>query len=190
MHKEIEFKYDAEHITLDQFKSIADSLKAGTITNGTGIDHFYAKDGDVASFYRHRVGSGINQLTFKKKTSEDNSFIRVEHNLDLLSSFSEDDVKAYCDTFGYKYNTTLHKNSFNCGRDHFMLTYYICYEDSSLKEIGRFIEIEMNEHFDWESEKQAFNSLVMLEKVLKRFGLTPDKRISKSLFEMYRKEIK
>ncbi len=55
-----------------------------------------------------------------------------------------------------------------------------------LVELGRFIEIELNEHIEWESEASARNALDALEKGCYALGLTPLNRVSASLFEMFK----
>lgn len=184
-NKEIEFKYQAS-ISLSQFKDFCINRKPDRFLIISGYDHFHSNPKDPNSFYRHRVNTNENQLTFKRKTVEDNSFIREEHNIDLPLNVSEDKIKALCAINGYEYNISIFKNCFIYNFNYYTLVYYFCY-DAELKELGRFIEIEMKEDYDWTSETEAFGELVALERLCKSIGLSLEGRINKSLFEMFRR---
>lgn len=185
--REIEFKYPAE-IVLTKFKEFC--LNRSNLVKFvlvSGYDHFYSNCTVPDTFYRHRVNTNENQLTFKRKTVADNSFIREEHNIDLPLNLPEDKIKALCGIQGYLYNTSIFKHCFIYVYDYYTIVYYICY-DIDLNETGRFIEIEMKEDYNWKNEAEAFNELVTLERMCKELGVSSEKRINKSLFEMYRKE--
>lgn len=182
--REIEFKYNAA-VSLSTFKAFCEGRKPDKFIIISGYDHFYANN-DPNSFYRHRVNTNENQLTFKRKTVDDNSFIREEHNIDLPLNVSEDKIKALCGVNNYQYNTSIFKNCFIYNYNYYTLVYYVVY-DIDLKEAGRFIEIEMKEDYDWNSETEAFNELLALERLCKPLGLSNEVRINKSLFEMYRR---
>ncbi len=187
-HLEIEFKYDASEVSLDAFKAFCDKRGPSTNTCISGIDHFYSTPTDGERFLRHRMGSETNQLTMKIKKSVDNSFIRTEHNINLDKPVSFEQVGALCNDLGYTYNTSLFKTSFVYFYEWYILAYYVCY-DSGMKETGRFIEIEMSEIHPWTSESEAWNELLILERICKPLGLSSKKRITASLFEMYRKKV-
>ncbi len=65
--------------------------------------------------------------------------------------------------------------------------YYVVY-DQDMKELDRFLEIEMLEDYPWKSEQEARKHLAMVETWLSSLGATPENRESKSLFERYRKD--
>lgn len=183
---EIEFKYLAK-VKLSQFKQFCEVRKPIKYQIISGYDRFFSKPSEPDSFYRHRVNTNENQLTFKRKTTKTDNFIREEHNIDLPLNVSEEKIEALCRINGYVYDTTIFKNCFIFNYSDHTLVYYVCY-DSELRELGRFIEIEMKEDYAWTSEQEAFNSLLALERLCKAVGLSPDNRVNKSLFEMYRKE--
>jgi hypothetical protein len=64
------------------------------------------------------------------------------------------------------------------------MVYYVVY-DQDLVEQGRFIEIEMDEKFEWPSDEQAWNELIQHENKLSKLGILPQARVKRSLFEMF-----
>lgn len=186
--KEVEFKYNAQGMDLVEFKEFCKyrpNLKKKVIAFGP--DHFYQKSGDVDSFCRHRVGGDINQLTFKRKTLDANNYIRTEHNLDLRPGITEEQVSALAGEFGYVYNTSIYKSCFVYTYDWYTLVYYICY-DTTMEELGRFVELEVAEDYPWQNAKDAWDQLVALERICKPLGISPQSRLKRSLFELFRKE--
>lgn len=185
---EIEFKYAAT-VPLIEFQSFCELRKPLKVQIISGFDHFMSKDTDPDSFYRHRVNTLENQLTFKRKTIKDNSFIREEHNIDLPLTVSRSTIESMCGVHGYKYNVSIFKNCFIYTYAYYTLVFYSVY-DINLNEMGRFIEIEMKEDYDWVDEKEAFGELITLEKLCKVLNIDSSKRINTSLYEMFRKDTK
>jgi adenylate cyclase class IV len=151
----------------------------------SGYDHFYANYKDGSCFCRHRVGHDLNQLTFKRKLNDKNNYVRTEHNISLTAEVSTDQVAALCDEFGFKYKGSIYKDAFIYKYQDYTFVYYICY-DLDMKELGRFMEIELSEDKNWESYERAIS-------VLNGFGnrfnqeldVTPQMRLKKSLYEMF-----
>lgn len=183
---EIETKYRADEISLTNFHEFCKkrpNLKS--YISAFGPDHFYAKAGNLDTFWRHRVGADMNQLTFKRKTSDANNFFRAEYNLNL-EDMDLEQVAALVAEFGYKHNTSIYKACFVYKYDFYTLVYYFCY-DLDMKEQGRYIEIEMAEDYKWVNQDDAWDQLVALERLCKPLGITPKGRIKRSLFEIFRK---
>lgn len=183
--KEIEYKYKADDVTLDEFTAFCKSRGEYTFITASGYDYFYAHTKDPTSFARHRVGPSFNQLTFKRKTTDRNNYVRTEHNIDLGLNVRPEQTQALCEEFGYKYNTSIFKNVFIYEFLGHTLVYYVVY-DQKLKELGRFIEIEMAEDWAWSSVEAAVGSLQQIEKEASVLGLCPQKRLRNSLFEMFK----
>ncbi len=184
---EVEFKYKADNISLTSFTDFCKTKKPTSVVIASGYDYFYENIDDPDAFCRHRVGPDSNQLTFKRKLSDVNNFIRTERNVDLAASMSVEEISGLCDEFGYKYNTSIFKNCFVYKYDWYTFVYYICY-DTDMIELGRFVEIEMSEDHAWNSEKEAWEELLLMEKICgKGLGVTAQSRIKRSLFEMFRK---
>lgn len=188
-YKEIETKYNASEISLEDFIEFCEAREPNSQVIASGYDHFYDKEGDDTSFCRHRVGPDLNQLSFKRKTQDTNNFIRTEHNINLNGT-TVDQIEALCkDLGGYTYNFSIFKNCFVYKYDRYTLVYYVCYT-KDLKELGRFVEIEMSEDGVWRNEDEAWMALRKIEIQLKTLGVSANARIRRSLFEMFRKEDK
>lgn len=185
---EIEFKYNASEISLSTFTEFCQERNRKNVHKfiiASGYDYFYDSLTNPESFCRHRVGADMNQLTFKKKTSGTNNYVRTEHNIDLENKVSVEQVKLLCGEFGYKYNTSIFKNCFIYAYDRYTLVYYVCY-DKDMKELGRFVEIEMKEDHNWSSEEEAYGELTIMEKLCKGLGISSKSRLKRSLYEMFK----
>jgi adenylate cyclase class IV len=187
--REIETKYSAEGITLTAFQDFCEGRDPGPISriDGSGFDHFYSNPGEPDTFYRHRIGPEFNQLTFKRKTIQGNSNIRVELNVDLDPKTPKETIAAMVGQHGYAYNTSLFKTYFVYFYDWYVLSYYVVC-DKDMKELGRYLEIEANEDHPWKTEQEAWDAVMVMEKLCKPLGITPQMRIKKSLFELYKND--
>jgi len=185
MALEIEFKYSADQIPMAQFTEFCLDKLPNEFINASGYDHFYSLESDPSAFCRHRQGPDMNQLTFKRKKSPTDNYIRTEHNIDLKDNVHKDQIEALCKEFGYDPSFSLFKNCFIYKYDTYILVYYICY-DISMKELGRFIEIEMSETYPWRSVDDAWKQLIVFEKLCKPLGLNSKLRVKDSLFEMFK----
>lgn len=180
--KEIEFKYNADDVPLTEFKRFCIDMDNCKVIEAAGYDHFYASN-RTEGFARHRIGPDLNQLTFKRKTAQKNNFIRDEDNLGLTKETTEAQVSSFLGKFGYEFKKSIFKTCFVYKYSMYTLVYYIL-SDVQLKEIGRYIEIELEESIPWTSENSAWNTLTDLEKQCKPLGLSPQGRIKKSLYEI------
>ena len=187
--KEIEFKYRADDISLTDFAAFCNKQSPASSLVASGYDYFYEKSDCSGSFCRLRVGPDSNQLTFKRKTQDNNNFVRTEHNIDLTRETTREQIDALLSEFGYKYNTSLFKNCFIYRYNNYTSVYYIVY-DAGMKELGRFVELEMSETYGWSSEEEAYGQLVLIEKLCKSVGISPQCRVKRSLFELYKKDLK
>lgn len=184
-HLEIEFKYSAEDTALVDFHEFCKSRDPKNSLTVSGEDYFYDNKHVPDSFYRYRSGDDGIQLTFKKKTNKDNSFIRIEHNIDLGYKHSREGVEAYVSDLGYSYAGKLFKTAFIYNYEDYNLVYYVCF-NKDLREIGRFIEIEMREDYSWVNQTHAWDALVALERMCKKIGAEPGKRLTLSLYDMFK----
>ena len=182
---EIEFKYNASEISLKKFMSFCEERKPDSYVQASGFDRFYASKASPDSFCRHREELGrFNQLSFKRKTADKNNYVRTEHNITLDLGVSPKQIEDLCKEFGYTYVNTIYKSCFIYKFSNHIFVYYICY-DADLKELGRFLEIEMDEDYPWADRDDAMSNLVKLEVDLKPLGVSPQARIKRSLFEMF-----
>lgn len=185
--KEVEFKYSADNISLEKFHEFCRGRKPKNYILAAGPDYFYQNNKQPDSFCRFRDGRDYKQVTFKRKTSNSNNFIRTEHNINVSESTTEDMVRALVSEFDYAYNTTVFKTCFIYIYDYYTLVYYVCANEEA-QEVGRFVEIEMDEGYPWVSEQEAWDGLITMEKLCKGLGISPQARVKKSLYEIFRKE--
>lgn len=184
---EIELKYDASKISLNKFIAACESQNPSLVITVSGFDHFYKNIKDKNSFCRHRVGNDMNQLTFKRKTEKSNNYIRIEHNIDLQKVVSRAAIEALMSEFHHTYAGSIFKTAFIYKFEDHILVYYICY-NSNMKELGRLIEIEIDEEKSTHDPDWAWGRLLSLEdKLSNKLGISEKTRIKKSLFEMYTK---
>jgi adenylate cyclase class IV len=185
-YKEIEFKYRADNISLLEFTEFCKRGNPKGLITASGYDYFYGDSKGSDAFARHRVGPSFNQLTFKRKTTDKNNFVRTEHNISLALDVTPEQTEALCKEFGYEFNFALFKNAFIYEFERYCFVFYVCY-DTKLNELGRFIEIEMSESHPWASEQEAWDALTALEHEARPLGLSAQKRVRNSLFEMFKK---
>lgn len=182
--REIEFKYNADKIKLSDFIAFCQKKDPVKVITASGYDHFFSNKKDTDAFGRHRKGEEFNQLTFKRKTNDENNFIRTEHNIDLSLNMTETQVSQFMNEFGYEFQDSIYKNCFIYVYDYYTLVYYIIY-DTDLKEKGRFFEIEMSETYLWHHDTQAWDAMLVVERFCKSLGIMPQGRIKRSLYEMF-----
>lgn len=187
-HREIEFKYRAVDISLETFTRFCQARNPKKYITTAGFDYFYENPRSINSeFYRFRQEpEKFAQLSFKRKLNNKNNYIRIEHNLDLNVDTREPEVRAFVAEFGFQFNMAIFKNCFVYVYENYILAYYVVY-DTKLTEIGRFLEVEMDEKYPWKSEADAWDALTATEIELQPLGITTQNRVRKSLWEMYRK---
>lgn len=188
MPLEVEFKYSAENISLSLFTKFCKNRKPKKELTISGYDYFYANSKEPESFFRHRQSHETNEVTLKRKVVENNNYVRVEHNIHLHPKMmTKEGVTKFLSDISYHYDYTIFKNCFIFKYDLYTLVYYVCY-DVDMKELGRFIEIEMSEKHAWTSQEETYNELVIMEKICsKDLGISAQARIKRSLWEMFKK---
>jgi len=186
--KEIELKYRADNIKLADFAAFCEARKPDRFLTASGFDHFYSSKKDLECFARHRVEPGkFNQLSFKRKLADKNNFIRVEHNITLGLDVTVKQVSQLMGEFGYEYGSSLFKHCDIYTYPLYTLVHYVVY-DSNLKELDRFLEVEMSEEHAWKDDQEAWDMLTAIEKELEPLGISPQNRIKRSLYEMFVKK--
>lgn len=189
VNKEIEFKYNANDIKLSDYIKLATELNPKAELVVSGFDYYYLKDNE-AVIARYRADKDRPQLTLKRKLNDSNNWVRTEINLDLKPNMPTPEILKKVDAFynelGFKRNFGILKTCFIHYWDGFNTVYYIV-SDENIKEKVRFIEIEMDEDYPWTNEEQAMAKLIEVEKAFKSLGITPQARMRKSLFEIFKK---
>jgi predicted adenylyl cyclase CyaB len=183
---EIETKYDASDIDRIKFKNLLRSLSPKSFLYVESTDIYYSK-GD--EFIRYRMPPETDktkrsELTFKKKTTNGNNVVRTEVNL-RVDSNDPKTVEAFCEGLGYKKNFSVYKICDIYFFDDADVVFYTVLDEN--KKSASFLEIEVNESLDI-SEEQAREIIVKYEKLLSSLGLNAQKRMRRSLWEIYRRD--
>lgn len=185
--KEIETKYYANHISLKDFIAFCEELRPVDQKQLSSYDYYYVKS--KKEFLRYRAGVRP-ELTIKKKTVSNNNFVRTEVNLPIDKDTPDNKkhkiVEAFCSGLGFTHNFTIYKTCHIYYYDRFNLVWYVVYDDN-MKEKSRFLEIEMDEQYEWPNEASAWSELLKIEKKLEPLGIVESQRVSQSLYEMFRK---
>lgn len=183
---EIETKYYADEIDRLKFKELAMKLEPKKFLYVESTDVYYSKDDD---FVRWRMapasgGSKRSELTIKKKLISANNVVRTEVNL-RVDQNEEDTIKAFCEALNYSKNFSIYKMCDIYYYDDADIVFYSVIDEQG--KTSNFLEIEVDETLDI-TEEQAKEILVKYEKLLAPLGLSPQKRMKKSLWELYRKK--
>ncbi len=182
-YKELEFKYNADGKSMQEFMDLVEPMKPAKIMMVSSYDDYFVNKKE--NFVRYRYTDERGELTIKYKTTDKNNNERIEINLPT-SGDNFDHVSEFCKYLGYDWNFSIYKTCKIYWVDNVVLVYYVVY-DKEMKELRRFIEIEADEEHDWESEQQAWDKVVEYEKILAPLGITPQNRLKKSLFEIFYK---
>lgn len=183
--KEIEFKYDAADIPMDKFLSTMETFSpiVKRMTVSSYDDYF--TDG-MSNFIRYRYHDSRGELTIKRKTSDKNNNERIEVNIPTDGDNFEA-TEAFVNLLGYKHNFGIFKTCKIFWVDRVVMVYYVVYDKKDLKEVRRFVEIEADEEYSWNSEQDAWAHIEKYEKMLEPLGITSRNRMRKSLFELFKK---
>lgn len=184
--KEIEFKYSADDISLEDFIKANDALERSyQRIDVSSWDCYYTKGDKTDRFIRHRMGD-TPELTFKLKITK-NIWEREEVDISLKNCNQEKEINRFCEFIGYEKNFKIYKSCFIFVYENFNSVYYTVY-DTNMKEIGRFMELEFDKSKVEEyTEDGAFEFLKQKEKELfEKSGITHRNRLQKSLFDMFK----
>jgi hypothetical protein len=208
-HVEFETKYRVADHLLIEFKQI---LEAHTELKGfvyvEGPDQFFTYPDSwfnsmpqwdpEGTFIRYRKPSfgldkGRRQVTWKyKPANSKNNIQRKEHNWDIGGTPEKVILEQIKDS-GAIFNCSIVKNCHIYNFPDATLVFYTVYDTTFGKpeEADYFVEIEVDESLIGSmSEDQAWAVIEKYEKVLAPIGISAQKRLKKSLFQMYRKEVK
>lgn len=182
--KELEFKYFADDIKLQDFIALVKPLKPLVRKDVSSWDTYYTKGQDKEEFQRFRQ-SDKPELTKKKKIKSTNNWERIESDLPLMPGVTEEQVTFHVAMDGYVKNFQIYKTCFIFWFDYINTVYYIVY-DENMNERGRFIEIEVNKSKVPElGIDKAFEMLKEYEQKLLALGIAPGNRLRRSLFEIF-----
>lgn len=182
---EIETKYRVKDAKLSEYLEQAQAKNPKRTLVVSGWDYYFVDEADSTSFIRYRASPTEPQLTMKRKTKSGNNYVRREVNLPISMKATLETITAFCEDLGFKFGFKIWKSCWIHWFDLHNTVFYIV-SDDNLKEQDRFIEIEMDEEHPWPSVDTAWELLTQVEGSMKELGVSPQSRLKKSLFEMYR----
>lgn len=215
-HIEFETKYRVEDHLLIEFKQIVENLQADIqfrknqdggeffiyvegpdrfFTYPDGWFDFNKKWDTTGTFIRYRKPShgldkGRRQVTWKyKPKGASNNVKRKEHNWDVAGTPEKTIIEQIQDS-GATYNFEIVKNCHIYRFEDATVVFYTVYDttDGKVKKADSFVEIEVCEETIHNlSEDQAWEVIRKYEKALLPLGINAQKRMDKSLFEIYRR---
>lgn len=207
-HIEFETKYRVEDHQLIEFKQIVEAQSPQDFIYVEGPDYYYVYPepwfkmmpqwDPSGTFIRYRKPSygldkGRRQVTWKYKPIDaKNNIQRKENNWDIGTTPEKVILEQIQDSGGV-FNFSIVKNCHIYIFADATLVFYTVYDTTygKPKKADNFVEIEVKEETMAETtEAAAWAVIEKYEKILAPIGIVPQKRLRKSLFEMYKKERK
>ncbi len=182
--KEIEFKYDADDISMEKFIDMVEAMSPKKRMLVSSYDDYFTDD--KGNFIRYRYHDSRGELTIKRKTTDKNNNERIEVNVPTGGDNFEA-TQAFVNLLGYKHNFGIFKTCKIYWVENAVLVYYVVCNKHDLKEARRFIEIEADEEYAWASEEDAWAHVEKYEKLFEQIGITSRNRMRKSLYEIFKK---
>lgn len=148
-------------------------------------DIYYVKTADEFIRYRFSETDKRAELTIKKKTGTGNNIIREETNVRVDDNeFAT--VENFVKNLGFSFNFRINKQCHIYRADDATLVFYSV-RDLDSQKLSHFIEIEVKEGGGFTAD-ESWAIIKKYEAMLAPLGVTPQKRLRKSLYEMYRRE--
>lgn len=189
-HTELEVKYKMENGDMFSFKRFVESeFAVERFEYVTGPDYYFVKP-ESGEAIRYRVPSyqkEKGELTIKQKKTAENNINRIEVNIPLKNP-SIEDVTKFVGLLGYELNFAIIKDCVVFELSDCVMAYYSVAEIGGSKPPLHFIEVEIKEEVvDSLSEDEAWGVLRYYESKLSAIGISPQRRVKKSLYEIFKK---
>lgn len=188
---EMEFKYLAKNVRLEDFirimKPLKRKFKAEEIAGGSN-DYYYSKETSIGDFFRYRAGNKP-ELTRKKRLRKKNSWARFENDLPLdPKRINKEIVDNLMKSEGYRFNFSIYKNFHIFKFKNLNFVFYSVYKLNG-KYVDSFIEVEVNKENMQKGvpRKVYMKMLEGGEAVLAFLGITYENRLNEQLFDLYRR---
>lgn len=138
----------------------------------------------------HNLDNGRTELATKyKREGAKNNIQREETNV-RVDHTDEYSVRNFINNFLYTTNFSIYKTCHIYNFDEVTLVFYSVYDttDGKASKTDSFLEIEIcEEKISEMTEEEAWALIVKYEKILESVGINAQKRLRKSLFEMYKR---
>lgn len=185
---ELEFKYNADDVKLADFVKFANSMNPEKRVEVSSWDYYYSGPTNLPfEFLRFRNGPSP-ELTIKMKKDDKNNNHRFELDLPLcVNRVTDFMVKTFVELFGFTENFRVYKYCDIYWYKNLDIVYYVIY-DKNMNEKGRRVEIEARKDSkDFKTPEDALNAVKEMEQRMAEIGITPQKRMKKSMWEQFRK---
>lgn len=196
IHTEFETKYRVEGDMQFKFKALVSEADYKNFIYAEGPDYYFTKpdyyftkpDG---SFLRYRKATTEKraEVTLKEKPKDaKNNILRKEVNW-RVDHTSKETIYEGAEMMGYAFNFSIWKACHIYKmRDNTTLVFYTVRGEDN--KVDHFIEIELDESgIGRKTEEQAWSLIRQWEEFLSPLGITYRNRLTKSLYEMYVKDI-
>ena len=189
---EFETKYRVDGKLEQPFKNLVMSLEKDLgkwdFTYAEGPDHYYTKSDGSFGRYRKAINQKMSWWTMKEKP------LGAKHNVKRkevnwrVDGTTFETIEAGALMQGYDFNFKIWKS---CHIYKFKETTFVFYRvTDDYNNQDHFIEIELDEDTIHNlTENEAWDKIRKYEKMLESLGISHRNRITKSLFEMYKKDI-
>lgn len=187
---EFETKYRVEGEQVYAFKQIVEGLnKPYDFLYVQGPDYYFIRDDDRFARYRKAEHGDSNraEVTFKiKPQGAKNNINRKEYNWRVDNTPFTEITEALEDQ-GYRFNFKIKKYCQIYKLDDVSLVFYTVKDDKD--KMDHFVEIELHEsNIHTLTQDQAMEIIRKYEDILAPIGITYRNRLTKSIFELYKKK--
>ena len=183
---ELEFKYDGSEVKLSKFVEFAQANSPVKRVEVSGWDYYYSGTGLPFEFIRFRHG-GVAELTIKIKSEEKNNNNRFELDLPLSSKkIALWMVEKFVSLLGFKENFRVFKYCDIYWYEKVDIVFYIIY-NKDMNEVGRRVEIEARKDYPFKTAEEALAEIKAMEQKMAEIGITPQMRMRRSMWEMFKK---
>lgn len=190
---EFEVKYRVDPSLLMKFKSIVSNLpEVKDFKYAEGSDYYLVND---TGFWRYRTEdwnpTGRKELTKKiKPQGAKNNISRTEYNIRLDQNTDKNVIFESLKHDGYKFSFSIFKGAHIYFTKDATIVFYTVTDTTPGTPYNEasFLEIEVDEELINEiNDDEAWSIINKYEKSLEPLGLTPQKRLKKSLFDIYKR---
>lgn len=195
---EFETKYRTEPHQLIKFKQLMNAApEEKKLLYVEGPDYYYVKPGFDDAFARYRkpaygLDGGRCEVTIKvKPKGAKNNIIRKELNW-RVDNTPQESVEEGLELLGFKFNFSIYKTCQIYFFQDATVVFYTVYDitEGAPSKTDTFIEIEVKEEgLSDMTENAAWAVIEKYEKLLAPLELSAQKRLRRSLFEMYRRGV-
>jgi hypothetical protein len=190
-YTEFESKYRVEGNQIYEFKQIVENLdEIYDFLYVQGSDYYFVRDDERFARYRKadHDKSGRAEVTFKlKPAGAKNNIQRREYNW-RVDKTPYTEIAEGLEDQGYKFNFKIYKSCHIYRFKEATLVFYSVRDENN--KLDHFVEIELDEaSIHTLTQEEAMEKIRKYEATLAPLGITHRNRLTKSLYEMYVKEI-